>query len=108
MAEQGRGMSRFRLPWMSARQVVQRAPAPAPFEWRETLKSRLFVCACVFACWTAAIEARLFYLQVISHAEMTTLANNQQLRTINPPAKRGEILDRNGRVLAYSVDADTI
>lgn len=108
MAEQGRGMSRFRLPWISAQQVVQREPAPAPFEWRQTLTSRLFVCACVFAFWTAAIEARLFYLQVIAHAEMTTLANNQQLRTINPPAKRGEILDRNGRVLAYSVDADTI
>ena len=101
-------MSRFRLPWMAAQRVTPREPAPAPFAWRQTMKQRLLVCAAIFAGWTAAIEARLFYLQVVSHAELTSLANNQQLRTISPAAKRGEILDRNGRVLAYSVDADTI
>ena len=35
-------------------------------------------------------------------------ADRQQMRTVVPPAKRGEIFDRKGRVLAYSVDADTI
>ena len=35
-------------------------------------------------------------------------ADRQQLKTIRLPAKRGEIVDRAGRVLAYSVDADTI
>ena len=56
----------------------------------------------------SAIEARLFFLQVIDHADLMARADRQQLRTLNPPAKRGEIVDRNGRVLAYSVDADTI
>ena len=107
MAEEARG-GRFRLPWMSGQQVAPREAPPAPFQWRQTMQSRLLVCAAFFAFWTVAIEARLIYLQVLSHAEMTALANKQQLRTFNPPAKRGEILDRNGRVLAYSVDADTI
>ena len=58
--------------------------------------------------WTVGIEARLVYLQVVQHADMMARADRQQLRTISCPAKRGEILDRNGHVLAYSVDADTI
>jgi cell division protein FtsI (penicillin-binding protein 3) len=77
-------------------------------EWRTTLRSRLFVCAGVLAFWTVALEARLVYLQVVQHEELTARANRQQLRTVTPPAKRGDILDRNGRVLAYSVDADSI
>jgi cell division protein FtsI (penicillin-binding protein 3) len=66
------------------------------------------VCASLFVLWTVTIEGRLVYLQVVEHAEMMARANRQQLRTVNLPAKRGEIVDRGGRVLAYSVDADTI
>jgi cell division protein FtsI (penicillin-binding protein 3) len=81
---------------------------PAPFNWRQTVRARLFVCAGIFAAWTAGIEARLVYLQVIDHADLMARADRQQNRTVVPPAKRGEIFDRKGRVLAYSVDADTI
>ncbi|MBW8894985.1 MAG: penicillin-binding protein 2 [Acidobacteria bacterium] len=77
-------------------------------DWRDVLRARLFVCASLFAVWTVSIEARLVYLQVVEHADMMARANRQQLRTIKLPAKRGEIVDRSGRVLAYSVDADTI
>jgi cell division protein FtsI (penicillin-binding protein 3) len=66
------------------------------------------VCACLFVLWTVSIEARLIYLQVVEHGDMMMRANRQQLRTVNLPAKRGEIVDRDGHVLAYSVDADTI
>ncbi len=100
--------SRFRLPWMTAQRVAPRDPAPAPFEWRQTMRTRVMICAAVLATWTVGIEARLLYLQVIQHADMTARANRQQLRTIQPAAKRGEILDRNGRPLALSVDAETI
>ena len=76
--------------------------------WRETMHARLLVCAAGLALWTVGIEARLVYLQVIDHADLLSRADRQQTRTVFPSAKRGEIVDRNGRLLAYSVDADTI
>ncbi|HYT76227.1 MAG TPA: penicillin-binding protein [Vicinamibacterales bacterium] len=77
-------------------------------QWRAIVRARLLVCAVLLGVWTTGIEARLVYLQVFNHAELMARADRQQLRTVAPPAKRGEIFDRNGRVLAYSVDADTI
>jgi cell division protein FtsI/penicillin-binding protein 2 len=100
---------RFTLPWSrSAQRILRREPASGPVDWRDVLRARLFVCASLFAVWTVSIEARLVYLQVVEHADMMARANRQQLRTIKLPAQRGEIVDRSGRVLAYSVDADTI
>ena len=80
----------------------------ASIPWRKTLKRRLLVAALALVAWSAAIEARLVYLQVGRHADLTARAERQQLRTVETPAKRGDILDRDGRVLAYSVDADSI
>jgi cell division protein FtsI (penicillin-binding protein 3) len=90
----------------TARSVVR--PDPPASSWRHTMQSRLLVTAVVFGLWTTGIQARLVYLQVIQHTDMKARADRQHLRTITAPAKRGEILDRNGHVLAYSVDADTI
>src|SRR5260221_8881452 len=77
-------------------------------DWRATVRARLLVCAGVLGLWTAGIEARLVYLQVIAHADLMSRADRQQNRTLYPPAKRGEIFDRKGGLMAYSVDADTI
>jgi cell division protein FtsI (penicillin-binding protein 3) len=77
-------------------------------QWRQTIRTRLLVCAAVLGVWTAGIEARLVYLQVMQHADLMSRAERQQTRTLFPPAKRGEIVDRRGRLLAYSVDADSI
>ncbi len=78
------------------------------FAWRITLKRRIIVAVAVLMAWSAVIEARLVYLQVTRHADLTARAERQQLRTIATTAKRGDILDRSGRVLAYSVDADSV
>ncbi len=103
------GNSRFRLPWSGpAQRVTRREPASAPMDWRDTVRSRLLIGAVMFGVWTVGIEARLLYLQVLQHGDMMARADRQQLRTIKLPAKRGEIFDRGGRILAYSVDADTI
>src|SRR5215203_481153 len=58
--------------------------------------------------WAVGIQARLLYLQVHRHADLQARAENQSARTMDISAKRGDILDRHGRVLAYSVDADSV
>ena len=84
------------------------AAASAKADWRPTLKRRLAVAGVVFLAWTAAIEARLVVLQVVRHDELWARAERQQMRTVEAPARRGEILDRTGRVLAHSVEADSV
>lgn len=104
MADQKR---RFRFAWRREANAAPRQ-APVPLDWRATIGRRLLVCAAVFGLWTTAVEARLFYLQVVDHDDLMRKAERQQTRTIAAPAKRGDILDRHGRVLAYSVDAESV
>jgi cell division protein FtsI (penicillin-binding protein 3) len=82
--------------------------ADHPFNWRQTMQRRILVVAGALVLWTLGVEARLVYLQVIAHEELVALAENQWNNTSELPAKRGEIVDRRGRLLAYSVDADTV
>src|SRR5882762_4472916 len=82
--------------------------APGPSDWKAPLNRRILAMATMLAIWFAATETRLVYLQVFARADLVARAERQQERTQPSPAKRGDILDRRGRVLATSVDADTI
>ena len=84
------------------------APRETPPDWRDVLARRIFVVASVLAIWVVAIEVRLGYLQIIDHADLVARAGRQQMHTRAAPAKRGDIVDRHGRILATSVDTDTI
>ncbi len=108
MAQEQAGKG-FRLPWhaRAASRVRRTVPVPVS-DWRETLRSRLVVAAVLCGTWTVAIEARLVYLQVFQRAAMEARAADQRENTIEPPARRGDIYDRNGNLLAYTVDADSI
>ena len=77
-------------------------------DWRVTMKSRTRVASGLGLLWAAGILARLVWLQVWQHDDMIARANRQQNRTIELAAKRGDILDRNGRVIAMSAEADSI
>src|SRR5438874_11668316 len=77
-------------------------------DWRTTIRGRIVVVAAILGAWVAGIEAKLVYLQVFKRADLVARAERQQERTQASPAVRGDILDRHGRVLATSVDADTI
>ncbi|HMB79894.1 MAG TPA: penicillin-binding transpeptidase domain-containing protein, partial [Vicinamibacterales bacterium] len=80
----------------------------ATHDWRPILKRRVVIVAVLLALWVTGIEAKLVYLQIFQRADLAARAERQQERTLPSPAKRGDIVDRRGRVLATSVDADTI
>lgn len=94
--------------WRARTPSRANAPQSRDQVWRRTVRRRIVVMAVLFAGWGVAIEARLFVLQVVQHADLVARAERQQLRTVDAVAKRGEILDREGHVLAYSVDAESI
>jgi cell division protein FtsI (penicillin-binding protein 3) len=76
--------------------------------WRGDLKRRVLVALSVLAVWGISIEARLVQLQVFQHDELSKKALTRQQMRIDLEALRGDIVDRNGELLAYSVEADSI
>jgi cell division protein FtsI/penicillin-binding protein 2 len=82
--------------------------APPPADWRPTIRGRTLCVAGILVAWAAGIEARLVQLQMVRHGDLVARAERQQLGTSEAPAKRGDIVDRRGHILATSVDADTI
>jgi len=55
-----------------------------------------------------AITGRLVVLQVVDATSLDQAAARQRLRTIELPADRGRVFDRNGNHLALSVDARAV
>ncbi len=89
-------------------QAAERPSQEFESTWRPQFKSRVVVVVAFITMWVIGIEARLFYLQVLRHDELSARAKRHQLRRIEPEAMRGDIVDRHGRLLAYSVEADSI
>jgi cell division protein FtsI (penicillin-binding protein 3) len=81
---------------------------PSALDWRQTIKRRLIVAVSLLGLWALAIEVRLGYLQTVMRPELQARAESQHNRRPAAPAKRGDIVDRRGNVLATSVDADSI
>ena len=84
------------------------AEAPNTDAWRGTLNRRLIAIAALFVFWGVAIQARLVHLQVFRHDEFVSKAERQHMRTLTVPALRGDIVDRDNRVLATSASVDTV
>ena len=57
--------------------------------------------------WMLVIGARLVQLQIHQHDELATRARNQQLSSIETAPTRGQVLDRQGRELARSLDTES-
>ena len=70
--------------------------------------ARVGILMMVFAAIVVVIVARLLYLTIIVGPENAQKAQDTRTASIEVTAKRGTIYDRNGTVLASSVDAKTI
>ncbi|HEX3083594.1 MAG TPA: hypothetical protein VHP99_03660, partial [Pyrinomonadaceae bacterium] len=57
--------------------------------------------------WMLVIGGRLVQLQIHRHDELASRARNQQLSSIETAPTRGQVLDRQGRELARSLDTES-
>jgi len=69
---------------------------------------RLMLLALSISLWALVIGIRLVHLQVLGSEFFEKQGTRQSERTINLDPRRGPILDREGRVLAVSVDAQSL
>lgn len=74
----------------------------------DSQRRRLLLLVSGATCWALLLVARLVQLQVYQHEELLARARDQQTDVITLPAKRGDILSREGAVLATSIDLGSI
>ncbi len=87
------------------RDLKHTASMEAPTRW---MRLRVFVMGAVFIVLLVAVVARAFQLQVHQQAMLKGMAQDQYVRQVEIPARRGDIFDRRGVPLAQSVDVDSI
>lgn len=69
---------------------------------------RLMFLAMGVTFWGIVVLGRLIQLQVFQRPAFERIASKQSERTLNLAPRRGPILDRDGRALAVSVDAESL
>jgi stage V sporulation protein D (sporulation-specific penicillin-binding protein) len=71
-------------------------------------KRRIFwLYVCILICF-ALLVGRLIWVQVIQGSRFSDLAVGTRTRGVKVEAKRGDIVDRNGKVLAVSIVTDSV
>src|SRR5512143_3568366 len=71
-------------------------------------RKRALIVASLLALGYLGVGARLLWLQVIRHDDLSARAVKQQRELIDLPPRRGTIYDRAGNELAVSIDADSL
>ena len=69
---------------------------------QEVIKSRILVLIIVFCAMSAILVQRVFYLQIVKGQEYTENYKLQIQKTKAVEGTRGNIYDRNGKLLAYN------
>jgi cell division protein FtsI (penicillin-binding protein 3) len=88
------------------RPLLSPVAPPSPRERRVRL--RLMLVAFSICLWAVVVLLRLVQVQVFGRDAFARQAARQSERTINLDPRRGPILDRHGKQLAVSVDAESI
>lgn len=73
----------------------------------EVTRSRVMLIVFVLMLWMIAVSARLVYLQTYQHDWLKDKALSQQQSNFKASAIRGLIVDRKGRELARSIEAES-
>src|SRR5512143_489552 len=71
-------------------------------------RKRALIIAGLLALGYLGVGARLLWLQVIKHDDLSARAVRQQRELIELPPRRGTIYDRTGDELAVSIDSDSL
>ena len=80
-------------------------PMEAPTKW---MRMRVFLMGTVFFVLLMGAFARATNLQVNQKDRLKAFAEDQYVRAMEIPARRGEIVDRRGVKLASSVEVDSV
>lgn len=80
-------------------------PMEAPTKW---MRVRVILLGAVFFALLLGAFARAWNLQVHQNDRLKAFAEDQYVRAMDIPAKRGDIVDRRGVKLASSVDVDSV
>jgi cell division protein FtsI (penicillin-binding protein 3) len=83
-------------------------PPGAPSPREAHVRLRLMLVSFGICLWALVVVMRLVQLQVLGRASFARQAARQSERTITLDPRRGAILDRHGKELAVSVDAESI
>ncbi len=70
--------------------------------FKKLIVSRVFAVAVVFTVLFAILVGKLFQLQIVDGETYLTQYVSRTLKTVYTPGSRGNIYDRNGKVLAYN------
>mgnify|MGYP001941631399 FL=1 len=81
---------------------------PAQASQKQITGKRVYWLGIAFLAVAALLIGRLFWVQVIIGDELREQANDQRSRTYVDRARRGEILDRDGNKMAYTMQARSL
>ncbi len=76
--------------------------------FKKLLSSRLFALAVIFTMMFAGLVGKLFKMQILEGSSYQDQYMQQTEKSVTTPGTRGNIYDRNGKVLAYNELAYTV
>lgn len=92
---------------MTSTGTSRKRPGPRKNQ-RHITNHRVFVLTLVFLGVAVLLIGRLFWVQVVIGDDLRQVANQQRQREYVEPARRGEIQDRDGKLLAYTMQARSL